>query len=120
MRGTEAFREYGAMALVPASPGDLAAVVTANESEVETKILLHLFRFLGFSDLDRADKPTVQMQFGREKKGKIPDFILYDGGLRSMPQALITVEAKAVAVSLVDAEMQAYSYSLWAGTPLYV
>lgn len=51
-----------------------------NEAEVETKILLHLFRILGYADMDRADKPTVTMHFGRERKTKQPDFILYEGG----------------------------------------
>jgi hypothetical protein len=98
----------------------LATATPANEAEVETKILLHLFRLLGFSDRDRADKPAVAMAFGRERKTKHPDFLLYDGPERSLANALVTVEAKAPDVGLDDGEDQARSYALWAGTPFYV
>jgi hypothetical protein len=92
----------------------------ANEAEVETKIILHIFNLLGYTDIDRADKPSVSMYFGREKKTKTPDFIFYNGSERTLANALITVEAKAVGEDLQDAENQAKSYASWAGTPYYV
>lgn len=92
----------------------------ANEAEVETKILLHLFRILGYTDDDRADKPAIAMQFGRERKWKNPDFVLYQGVDRSLGAALVTVEAKAPTEHLEDAEFQAQSYAPWAGTPYYL
>lgn len=92
----------------------------ANEAEVETKILLHIFRLLGFTDIDRADKPSVQMNFGREVKLKQPDSILYDGPERTLSKALITVEAKAIGIPIDDGRAQAKSYALWAGTPFYI
>jgi hypothetical protein len=91
----------------------------ANEAEVETKILLHIFRLLGFTDIDRADKPLVTMHYGRERKLKSPDFILYQGGERTVAAALIAVEAKSRNEGLEDAEAQARSYAAWAGTPYY-
>lgn len=97
----------------------LAYATPANEAEVETKILLHIFRLLGYSDLDRADKPAIVMHFGRQKMTKYPDFIIYDGTERSLATALITVEAKAPDQDLEDAVTQAKSYALWGGTPFY-
>ena len=96
------------------------AAAPANEAEVETKILLHIFRLLGYTDIDRADKPPIEMYFGHEKRTKHPDFVLYQGAERSLSAALITVEAKATTESLSDAETQAQSYASWAGTPFYV
>lgn len=98
----------------------LEAVVPVNEAEVETKLLLHIFRLLGYSDSDRADKPPVTMYFGREKKTKFPDFLLYDGIERSLNNALVTVEAKEPRESVEDAIPQATSYAIWAGTPFFV
>ena len=95
----------------------IARAKPANEAEVETKVLLHVFRLLGFSDNDRDDKPAVVMQFGRSRRTTHPDFILYDGQERSLSNALITVEAKAPGVPLGNAEAQARSYASWAGTP---
>lgn len=92
----------------------------ANEAEVETKLLLHLFRLLGYTDVDRADKPPIEMYFGRERKTKYPDFILYDGKERSVSNALVTVEAKDTSESVESARPQARSYALWAGTPFYL
>src|SRR5687767_11528466 len=89
----------------------IAACSLANEAEVETKVLLHVFRLLGYTDHDRADKPPVPMAFGRERKVKHPDFIIYDGTERSLANALITVEAKAPGAPLEDAEDQARSYA---------
>ena len=91
-----------------------------NEAEVETKILLHLFTLLGYTDIDRADKPSVEMSFGRDRMGKTPDFIIYDGFERSIAKALITVEAKAIGEPLSEAIDQVKSYVNWAGTPLFV
>lgn len=98
----------------------ISLVKPTNEAEVETKILLHIFRMLGYTDIDRADKPSLAMHFGREKKHKQPDFIIYDGYERTMSKALISVEAKAIGESLKDAEFQVISYAAWAGTPFYV
>lgn len=95
-------------------------IIPANEAEVETKILLHIFRFLNYTDIDRRDKPHIAMQFGREVKVKIPDFIFYDGNERILSKALISVEAKAIGESLRDAELQVKSYATFAGTPYYV
>jgi energy-coupling factor transporter ATP-binding protein EcfA2 len=91
-----------------------------NEAEVETKILLNIFRLLGFTHHDRADKISVQMHFGREKKTKVADFILYNGTDRSAQSALIAVETKKIGESIEDAENQVISYSAWAGTPYYM
>ncbi|MBX4258548.1 type I restriction enzyme HsdR N-terminal domain-containing protein [Clostridium estertheticum] len=91
-----------------------------NEAEVETKILLNVFRLLGFTHNDRADKISVQMQFGREKKTKVADFILYNGTDRSAQSALIAVETKKRGESIEGAENQVISYSAWAGTPYYM
>lgn len=91
-----------------------------NEAEVETKILLKIFQLLGFTDYDRADKISVQMHFGREKKMKVADFILYNGTDRSAQSALIAVEAKKRGESIEDAENQVKSYAQWAGTPYYM
>jgi hypothetical protein len=60
------------------------------------------------------------MHFGREKKIKVADFILYDGAERAVTNALIAVETKAIGESLQGAEAQAKSYALWAGTPFYI
>ena len=98
----------------------LEQVRPANEAEVETKLLLHLFRLLGFTDVDRADKPAVVMSFGHQRMVKHPDFVLYAGPERSVANALIAVEAKAVGVPLEAGEDQARSYALWAGTPVYL
>jgi hypothetical protein len=98
----------------------IATARPANEAEVETKILLHIFRLLGFTDIDRADKPTVTMHYGREVKLKEPDFIIYDGLERTLANALITVEAKAVGNPIETGRAQAKSYAAWAGTPFYV
>jgi len=92
----------------------------ANEAEVETKILLRLFDLLGYSDLDRYDKPPVPMYFGRERKTKYADFILYQGAERTVANALVAVEAKAVGESLLEAERQVISYAVWGGTPIYL
>lgn len=91
-----------------------------NEAEVETKILLNIFRLLGFTHHDRADKISVQMHFGREKKTKVADFILYNGIDRSVESALIAVETKKIGESIEDAENQVKSYAEWAGTPYYM
>lgn len=91
-----------------------------NEAEVETKILLNIFKLLGFTHHDRADKIAVEMFFGREKKTKVADFILYNGTDRSAQSALIAVEAKKIGESLDGAENQVISYSAWAGTPYYM
>lgn len=91
-----------------------------NEAEVETKILLNIFKLLGFTHHDRADKIAVEMHFGREKKIKIADFILYNGTDRSAQSALIAVEAKKIGESLDGAENQVISYSAWVGTPYYM
>ncbi|GAG39984.1 unnamed protein product, partial [marine sediment metagenome] len=98
----------------------IQAAQPANEAEVETKILLHIFRLLGFSDIDRADKPNVSMYYGHEKKTKHPDFILYNGPERTVATALIAIEAKAIAEPIEDAEVQVQSYACWAGTPFYI
>jgi len=98
----------------------ITAARTVNEAEVETKILLHIFRLLGYTDTDRADKPVINMYFGRERKQKRPDFIIYDGPERSIAKALIAVEAKAIGESLERAELQVRSYAAWAGTPYYI
>jgi GTPase SAR1 family protein len=95
-------------------------IMPANEAEVETKILLHIFRFLNYTDIDRADKPYITMHFGREQKEKIPDFIFYDGRDRTPSKALISVEAKAIGESLEGAELQVKSYATFAVTPYYV
>ncbi len=95
-------------------------IVPANEAEVETKIVLHIFRFLNYTDIDRADKPHIYMHFGREIFEKIPDFIFYDGNERTFSRALISVEAKKIGESLRDAELQVKSYATFAGTPYYV
>lgn len=95
-------------------------IIPANEAEVETKILLHIFRFLNYTDIDRTDKPHIAMQFGREEKVKIPDFIFYDGNERTISKALISVEAKKIGESLIGAEQQVKSYATFAGTPYYV
>lgn len=92
----------------------------ANEAEVETKLLLHIFRLLGYTDTDRADKRPVTMSFGRERKTKAADFIIYDGSDRTAANALIAVEAKSPGEPLADAEDQVKSYALWAGTPFYM
>ncbi|MFL0198630.1 type I restriction enzyme HsdR N-terminal domain-containing protein [Clostridium sp. WILCCON 0269] len=91
-----------------------------NEAEVETKILLNIFKLLGFTHYDRADKIAVEMYFGREKKIKVADFILYNGTDRSAQSALIAVEAKKIGESLDGAENQVISYSAWVGTPYYM
>lgn len=91
-----------------------------NEAEVETKILLNIFKLLDFTYLDRADKQQVQMYFGRERKLKVADFILYNGTDRSVNSALMSVEAKRLDESIEDAENQVKSYSAWAGTPYYL
>lgn len=98
----------------------IQAAQPANEAEVETKILLHIFRLLGFRDIDRADKPNVSMYYGREKKTKYPDFILYNGPERTVATALIAIEAKAIGEPIEDAEVQVQSYACWAGTPFYI
>lgn len=98
----------------------LASASPANEAEVETRVLLHLFRELGYTDRDRADKPPVAMYFGRERKTKYPDFILYDGFDRTRDNALVAVEAKAPDETLDEAEAQVVSYAAWAGTPIYL
>lgn len=98
----------------------IASVKPANEAEVETKILLHIFRLLGYTDNDRADKPTVTMSFGHEQKQKQADFIIYNGSDRTLANALIAAEAKTIGEPLEDAEPQAKSYALWAGTVFYV
>lgn len=98
----------------------IACVTPANEAEVETKILLHIFRLLGYTDTDRADKPTISMFFGHEKKQKIPDFIFYDGPERTLGKALVALETKAIGESLENAKNQVISYACWAGTPFYV
>lgn len=91
-----------------------------NEAEVETKILLNIFKLLDFSYIDRADKPNVVMHFGRERKTKIADFILYNGADRTVVNALVAVEAKRIGESLDDAVSQVISYVAWAGTPYYM
>jgi hypothetical protein len=88
-----------------------------NEAEVETKIVLHLLRLLGYTETDRADKPTIPMQFGRERMNKEPDFIIYDGAERAVTNALLTVEAKAPGVDMKQFADQVISYAVWAGTP---
>lgn len=98
----------------------IQSAAPANEAEVETKILLHVFRLLGYSDADRADKPGIPMALGRERKIKHPDFVFYQGGDRTVSNALVTVEAKNLPESLEGAEDQAKSYALWAGTPFYL
>ncbi len=99
---------------------EIISVNPLNEAEVETKILLSIFKLLEFTTYDRADKPTVEMYFGREKKSKIADFILYNGIDRSATNALIAVETKKTKESLVGAEKQVISYAAWAGTPYYM
>ncbi|MBX4261938.1 NACHT domain-containing protein [Clostridium estertheticum] len=91
-----------------------------NEAEVETKILLNIFKLLGFTHNDRADKIAVEMYFGREKKIKVADFILYNGTDRSAQCALIAVETKRIGESLDGAENQVISYSAWVGAPYYM
>lgn len=103
-----------------ASLSQIQSAVPANEAEVETKILLHILRLLGFSDADRADKPPIPMFFGRERKLKHPDFVLYDGTDRTLAAALLVVEAKTPGASLEDAQNQAKSYATWAGAPFYL
>lgn len=95
----------------------IAEAHPANEAEVETKVVLHLLRLLGYSDADRADKVKVRMHYGRQVVEKIADFILYDGNERSLPNALLTVENKRIGESLAGADQQARSYATWAGTP---
>lgn len=95
----------------------IASAKPANEAEVETKIVLHLLRLLGYSDSDRADKVTVRMRFGREVLEKIADFILYNGAERSLPNALLCIENKRIGESLSGADEQVRSYATWAGTP---
>ena len=60
-----------------------------NEAEVETKIVLHIFQLLGYSDKDRADKKPVKMRFGRETTTKVADFAVYYGEGRDFEDALI-------------------------------
>lgn len=100
--------------------GQIACANPSNEAEVETKILLHIFRLLGYTDIDRADKPKVDMYYGHEKKQKIPDFILYDGEERTLNNALVAIEAKKIGESLDNARNQVLSYAQWAGTPFYL
>jgi len=95
----------------------IASAKPVNEAEVETKIVLHLLRLLGYSDSDRADKVTVRMRFGREVLEKIADFILYNGAERSLPNALLCIENKRIGESLLGADEQVRSYATWAGTP---
>lgn len=100
--------------------GRLEKASFANEAEVETKLLLHIFRLLGYTDADRADKPPIEMYFGHEKRTKYPDFVLYEGKERSVSNALVTIEAKGTSEAIASALPQATSYALWAGTPFYV
>lgn len=98
----------------------IACANPSNEAEVETKILLHIFKLLGYTDVDRADKPKVDMYYGHEKKQKIPDFLLYNGEERTLSNALVAIEAKKIGEALEDAKNQVISYAQWAGTPFYV
>lgn len=98
----------------------IKAAKPANEAEVETKVLLHVFKLLGYTDIDRADKPTIIMYFGREKMNKVADFVLYFGANRTPENALVAVETKAVGEDITKAEAQAKSYATWAWTPFYL
>lgn len=92
----------------------------ANEAEVETKVLLHVFKLLGYTDVDRADKISIVMHFGRERKVKVADFILYFGASRTAENALVAVETKALGEDINKAEEQVRSYATWASTPFYL
>lgn len=82
-----------------------------SEAEVETRLLMPLFKDLGYSDLaiiPKKDIPSLMANDGSRKRNVYVDFILT--GIDNL--AKIIVEAKDPKVSIQEAWGQAASYAL--------
>ena len=94
-----------------------ADLTSANEAEVEQKVVMPLLLALGHSSGDIRPKHPVIIQKGRGRNREA-DFVVFYGPPHNKDSALITVEAKTPGESFEKAREQAESYATAIGTPL--
>lgn len=102
---------------------ELEKIQVISEREVETKILIPLFDWLGYADEDRSENYPVEW-FEGVKKGetKYADQVYFANREHNRNTSLVVVEAKKP-TEPIDANYvigQAEFYAMWLRTPFYV
>jgi hypothetical protein len=89
------------------------------EADVSYKLVVPLLCALGYSERDRDDQPSVQMNEGSKSKSLTPDHIAYNREIDSLSNTpLLVVEAKkkgllSVEKNIIHAGRQVKSYGDW-------
>ncbi len=94
------------------------------EMDVSAKVVVPLFRLLGWPGAKIFGERTITRKYGRDEKGVRVDFVLAEGfeesRQESKPWAVIEVKRNITAGEAQDVHHQAESYALFLRVPYYI